>query len=470
MKDAIASLTRTAISLVSCGSARRRISLLKISATLIVLSVVSAVPFGNRPAIAQGEAGLLPFRDEFNTAVGYTSDHLAFGDRWFYLYGNKDRLGVKTENGYLDMIGYSDGGGWQTPFLRDDSSSYSGNWLWYGCNYPGLPGDPQSSLSALKAANLASMANGHVLNYEFKVLHNDLSGHFGFSLSFGDKSQARGGIGFETHLIGSWGTVFRAYYSLRSQGKSNCASPDLANTYYDFTLPPFIDQPHTFRWEIDLTNPNYVEYKVYMDGALRYSGGPHYLPTRDAIAFNLYQSAGFWNYETSHSRYEYVNLWRDNERFRFSSFSAKVEAEVGSSSNDDTLAAKGNFALGEESNGINPANEPVKIRIGNFETTIPAGSFKWFEHPRKTEKGEWRFEGTVNAIPMEMKITPTGNNSYAFKFEAESLNLWWIRNPVGVMVNVGDDFGEIEVDPEIEGLENWPSACPTIQTPGISPD
>ncbi len=38
------------------------------------------------------------------------------------------------------------------------------------------------------------------------------------------------------------------------------------------------------------------------------------------------------------------------------------------------------------------------------------------------------------------------------------------------MLKIGDDFGKVEVVPEIEGLENWENVCPVIQTPGISPD
>mgnify|MGYP005844899229 CR=1 FL=1 len=428
---------------------------------LTTLSIVFGFLIVAQPVAAQG-IQLLPSRDDFDRSVSYTSDHFVFGDRWFYVYGNKNKLGIKMENGYLDMTGYdasSGYDGWQLLILRDDNSSYDGNWWWPG--YTSVPGDPDTPLTAMKVANLAPQANGRILNIEFKTLHTDLNGHFGFGLNFGNQQRVKDGLGFETHLISQWGTAIRWYSG---------------GGYGDFWLPTFIDSPHTFRWEIDLTDPNYVSYKVYMDNILRYSRGGYFIPDREVIGFNLYQSAGFWGYPTSHSRWDFVHLWIDNEKFRFSDFSAKVEAELGSDIAENELEAKGNFTLGQGSNGIDPLTEKVTIKIGDFETTIPAGSFKWFEHPKKPEKSEWKFEGTIDGVPIEMKIKPTGSSDYEFKFEAEGLGLCWLTSPVEVNVSIGDDFGEIEVVPEVKGLENWGSTCPgvpippEIQTPGISPD
>lgn len=159
---------------------------------------------------------------------------------------------------------------------------------------------------------------------------------------------------------------------------------------------------------------------------------------------------------------------------RFSSFSAKVEAEIGSEIAENKLEAKGNFILGEASDGINPVNENVALSFFDVFFEIPAGSFKWFEHPKKPEKSEWQFEGMINNLPIEMKIKPLGNNSYEFKFEAESLNLCWLKSSVEVELKIGDDFGKVEVVPEIKGLENWENICADApspeSTPGVSPD
>lgn len=152
-----------------------------------------------------------------------------------------------------------------------------------------------------------------------------------------------------------------------------------------------------------------------------------------------------------------------------------VTVRQASGVDDDELEVKGNFVLGQGSNGINPLNEVVIIKVGNLEKIIPAGFFQWFEDPRKTEKNEFRFEGIIDGVPVKMKIKPSRKSNYEFKFEAEGLNLCWITIPVEVILTIGDDLGKIEVVPEVEGLENWESGCsglpipPGIQTPVDKP-
>ena len=137
------------------------------------------------------------------------------------------------------------------------------------------------------------------------------------------------------------------------------------------------------------------------------------------------------------------------------SISARVEIEIGPESNDDKIEAKGIFALGQGSNGINPVNEQVVLSFFDVFFEIPAGSFKWFKHPKKPTKSEFKFEGIICGAPMEMKIKPSGNDNYEFKVEIKALELCGIiTDPVKVKLVVGDDCGGIETKPEIEGLEN----------------
>ncbi|MEO0084948.1 MAG: hypothetical protein ABIJ94_04425 [candidate division WOR-3 bacterium] len=98
------------------------------------------------------------------------------------------------ENDYLDMTGFQNDG-WQVLVLRDDSSSYDGNWWRSGCGFSSIPGDPAAPLDVMKVANLAE-ANGHILKYEFKTIHNDPYGHFGFGFGFGSPGPAARRIGF----------------------------------------------------------------------------------------------------------------------------------------------------------------------------------------------------------------------------------------------------------------------------------
>ncbi|GEM_PF-6550223 len=158
-----------------------------------------------------------------------------------------------------------------------------------------------------------------------------------------------------------------------------------------------------------------------------------------------------------------------------SAFSAKVEVEIGDEGNDndndnndndnndndsndddrdvDELEAKGKFKLGTFSNGIDPASEPVTIKIGDFEITIPAVSFI-------LKKSEYKFKGTVDGIPVEMNIKKLKKSEYEFKIETELVPLSLCgssivtTSPVEVMLTIGDDSGSASTKPEIDELEN----------------
>lgn len=152
----------------------------------------------------------------------------------------------------------------------------------------------------------------------------------------------------------------------------------------------------------------------------------------------------------------------------FSSFSTKVEAEISTEQTENELEARGSFVLGPGSNGFSPTAEKVKMGFSNVFFEIPEGSFQWFEHPKKPEKNEWRYEGVIDDTPLEMKIRPLGNNSYEFKFEAKGLNLCWLTSPLEVTLQIGDDIGKVNAIPEVE---SWQNGCPNIPppTPGGRP-
>ena len=64
-----------------------------------------------------------------------------------------------------------------------------------------------------------------------------------------------------------------------------------------------------------------------------------------------------------------------------------------------------NFTLGTGNNGINPVQEAVTFKIGNFTATIPAGSF------RKVFTALFVYAGTINNVKMEVIITSLGSNT-----------------------------------------------------------
>jgi hypothetical protein len=98
-----------------------------------------------------------------------------------------------------------------------------------------------------------------------------------------------------------------------------------------------------------------------------------------------------------------------------------------------------NFTLDAGNNGINPVKEAVTFKIGNFSTTIPAGSF------RKLSKLVYAYVGTINKVKLEATITSLGNNRYAFQAAGIGVDFSAITNPVKVDLSIGDDRGTTSV-------------------------
>lgn len=126
----------------------------------------------------------------------------------------------------------------------------------------------------------------------------------------------------------------------------------------------------------------------------------------------------------------------------FAAFAAKVEVRLSPVPNNDTFEVKAPFTLGADSNGINPPGEDVKLRVGSFSTTIPAGSF------RRDAKGRFRFDGAVAGVTLEARIRPLGGQDFEFTAQGTGANLAGTVNPVTVELTIGDDGGSTAVRAE----------------------
>src|SRR5579864_4660604 len=78
----------------------------------------------------------------------------------------------------------------------------------------------------------------------------------------------------------------------------------------------------------------------------------------------------------------------------FEIFKAKADIDE---DRKTSFRVEGFFTLGKTSDGIDPVNEAVQLRVGTFSTTIPAGSF-W-----KEGRQEFEYEGRINDV--ELRIT-----------------------------------------------------------------
>ncbi len=60
------------------------------------------------------------------------------------------------------------------------------------------------------------------------------------------------------------------------------------------------------------------------------------------------------------------------------------------------------------------------------------------------------FEGVIDGVDLEVKITDLGNASFEFKAEGTGANLTGTANPVNVKLTIGNDGGSATVTAEFE--------------------
>jgi virginiamycin B lyase len=114
----------------------------------------------------------------------------------------------------------------------------------------------------------------------------------------------------------------------------------------------------------------------------------------------------------------------------FAAFLAEVEVKE-----PGQVEVKGTFHLGAMSDGIQPANETVTLRVGGFEVTIAAGSFV------ADDKGRFRFRGAVNGITLDGRIRPLTKGGFEFKADLPREALMPLGTHVEVSLTIGNDTG-----------------------------
>ncbi len=123
----------------------------------------------------------------------------------------------------------------------------------------------------------------------------------------------------------------------------------------------------------------------------------------------------------------------------FLAFNAKLEINYAPNEDVQVFELQSNFTLGSASHGIHPETDSVKLEIGTFTATIPAGSFegKGF--------GPFEFRGVIDGVDLHVEIEPTGAKRYDLKARARDANLIGTTNPVQVTLIIGDDSGTVSV-------------------------
>jgi YVTN family beta-propeller protein len=125
----------------------------------------------------------------------------------------------------------------------------------------------------------------------------------------------------------------------------------------------------------------------------------------------------------------------------FQSFSARLDIDLGRKPNHSSFDLRSSFILSSTAkNEIHPDTEPVKLQVGPFIATIPAGSF------RRREEGSYSFAGVIDEVRLEAKVEPRGGFRYEFQAEAKGANLSGTTNPVQVSLGIGENAGVTSVN------------------------
>ena len=106
--------------------------------------------------------------------------------------------------------------------------------------------------------------------------------------------------------------------------------------------------------------------------------------------------------------------------------------------NMDEFEVKGEFTVGEDSDGIYPLEEDVKLTVGNFNLVIPSNSFELDKH------GKFKFKGICNEVYVkDAKIEEKKDcASYKFEIKIEDADLPIITlNPLHIELFIGNDIG-----------------------------
>jgi hypothetical protein len=130
----------------------------------------------------------------------------------------------------------------------------------------------------------------------------------------------------------------------------------------------------------------------------------------------------------------------------FASFTPKLNIYTGavSAPGFDVNVA---LTLGTTNTAIFPLTKDVKLTIGSYTVTVPAGSFKLLTNGSKA--GSYTYSGTINGVTLTGQLSPTGTNSYVFTASATGV-VPATSNPVPVTISIGADSSTASVTARIK--------------------
>ncbi len=113
----------------------------------------------------------------------------------------------------------------------------------------------------------------------------------------------------------------------------------------------------------------------------------------------------------------------------------------------DGFEEYGWFTLGAESKGVDPLTQEVRLSVGTFAVTIPAGSFKPLSG--QTSAAAFTFEGTIAGTWMDVTLSQIEDKSFELKVEGRGEPAMEIVRPEFVTLMIGSNVGSL-ISAEVE--------------------
>jgi hypothetical protein len=120
----------------------------------------------------------------------------------------------------------------------------------------------------------------------------------------------------------------------------------------------------------------------------------------------------------------------------FAAFEATVTVQ------GDGFVQYGWFTLGAGSPGVNPLTQDVRLSVGTFAISIPAGAFR--RTPGVVEgRPAFVFEGTIAGTWLDVRLVSIGAGSFELKVEGRGEPAMEIVRPEFVTLAIGEDAGSL---------------------------
>ncbi len=106
----------------------------------------------------------------------------------------------------------------------------------------------------------------------------------------------------------------------------------------------------------------------------------------------------------------------------------------------DGFEEYGWFTLGAESQGVDPLTQEVRLSVGTFAVTIPAGSFKPVSGQASAA---FLFEGIIAGTWMDVTLSQIEGKSFELKVEGRGEPAMEIVRPEFVTLMIGSNVGSL---------------------------